>query len=136
MRATAIRKKPNPRREARGTLYAPILRQSERHLGFFLVRFPTNRSECRRRVHPGKRRRRWRQAEETGFPAAIVAPIRQRHLAEAFVIEDGEGIAIAYVYFRDDASRGGVSKRLSRAEAEEAGKMMAGAIGESLRRAP
>ena len=58
----------------------------------------------------------------------IAPPIRLRQLAEAFIIEYRNGIAVAYVYFDDDASRRRVNKRPSKAEAEEAAKIMAGAI--------
>jgi hypothetical protein len=59
---------------------------------------------------------------------AIVAPVRLRQLAEAFVIEDGDGTAVAYVYFEDDQNRRSLTKRLSKADAEEAAKTMAAAI--------
>ena len=59
---------------------------------------------------------------------AIVAPIRLRQLAEAFAIEDGDGTAIAYVYFEDDQTRRRQMNRLTKADAEEAAKIMAAAI--------
>jgi hypothetical protein len=61
---------------------------------------------------------------------AIVAPIRLRQLAEAFVIEDGDGTSIACVYFEDDQTRRRQMKRLTKADAEEAAKTMATAIRE------
>jgi hypothetical protein len=63
---------------------------------------------------------------------AIVAPIRLRQLAEAFVIEDGDGTSIACVYFEDDQTRRRQTKRLTKADAEEAAKIMAAAIREKI----
>jgi hypothetical protein len=63
---------------------------------------------------------------------AIVAPIRLRQLAEAFVIEDGDGIAIAYIYFEDDQTRRRQMNRLTKADAEEAAKIMAAALRASI----
>ncbi len=58
----------------------------------------------------------------------IVPPIRLRQLAEAFIIEDSDGIAIAYVYFEDDQVRRSLTKRLSKADAKDFAKTMAAAI--------
>ena len=62
----------------------------------------------------------------------IVPPIRVRQLAEAFVIEDGAGVALAFVYFDDDANRRDLTRRLTKTDAGEAAKIMAAAIRESL----
>ena len=58
----------------------------------------------------------------------LTPPIRLRQLDEAFVIEDGVGQAVAYVYFDDDDARRAVNKRLTKADALEAAKIMAAAI--------
>ena len=60
----------------------------------------------------------------------ISPPIRLRQIAEAFVIEDADGTAVAYVYFEDDQTRRGLTKRLTKADAEEAAKTMAAAMFE------
>ena len=49
-------------------------------------------------------------------------------ITEGVVIEDGDGTAIAYVYFEDDQNRRSLTKRLSRYNAEEAAKVMAAAL--------
>ena len=37
-------------------------------------------------------------------PAPYALPLRIRKAAEAFVVEDAGGVALAYVYFEDDPS--------------------------------
>jgi len=64
----------------------------------------------------------------------ITPPIRLRKFPEAFAIEDGAARIIAYVYFDDDASRRDLTKRLTKADAEEAAKIMAAALRERLGR--
>jgi K+/H+ antiporter YhaU regulatory subunit KhtT len=59
-------------------------------------------------------------------------PIRLRQLAEAFVIEDGDGTVVAYIYFEDDQNRRSQMKRLTKADAEEAAKIMAAALRASI----
>jgi hypothetical protein len=62
----------------------------------------------------------------------LTPPIRLRQLDEAFVIEDGAGQAVAYLYFDDDDARRRASKRLTKADALEAAKVIAAAIRENL----
>ena len=62
----------------------------------------------------------------------LTPPIQLRQLDEAFVILDGAGQAVAYIYFDDDNARRAVNKRLSKTDALEAAKVMAAAIRANL----
>jgi hypothetical protein len=59
---------------------------------------------------------------------AITPPIRLRQFAESFAIIDGAGVTVAYVYFDEAPERRAITKRLSKADAEDAAKTMAAAI--------
>jgi hypothetical protein len=62
----------------------------------------------------------------------ITPPIRLRQFAESFAIIDGAGVNVAYVYFDEAPERRTLTKRLSKAEAEEAAKTMAAAIRDAI----
>lgn len=59
---------------------------------------------------------------------SLSPPIRLRQLAEAFAIEDGAGVVVAYLYFDDDPNRRSLTKRLTKTEAEEVAKVLAAAL--------
>ena len=62
----------------------------------------------------------------------ITPPIRLRQFAESFAIIDGAGVNVAYVYFDEAPERRVLTKRLSKAEAEDAAKTMAAAIRDAI----
>ncbi|HEY8126229.1 MAG TPA: hypothetical protein VIF88_12525 [Methylocystis sp.] len=55
-------------------------------------------------------------------------PLRVRKAAEAFVVEDASGVALAYVYFEEDPSRRGLVNRLSGADAKAVAQTIARAL--------
>ncbi len=61
-------------------------------------------------------------------PAPYALPLRIRNAAEAFVVEDAGGVALAYVYFEEDPSRRGLSNRLSGADAKAVAQTIARAL--------
>lgn len=45
-------------------------------------------------------------------------PLRIRKSGESYIVEDANGVALAYVYFEDGPSRRGLVNRLSGADAK------------------
>lgn len=61
-------------------------------------------------------------------PAPYALPLRIRNAAEAFVVEDAGGVALAYVYFEEDPSRRGLLNWLSGADAKAVAQTIARAL--------
>lgn len=61
-------------------------------------------------------------------PPPYALPLRIRHAAESFVVEDANGVALAYVYFEEDPSRRGLVNRLSGADAKAVAQTIARAL--------
>jgi hypothetical protein len=61
-------------------------------------------------------------------PAPYALPLRICNAAEAFVVEDAGGVALAYVYFEEDPSRRGLLNRLSGADAKAVAQTIARAL--------
>ncbi|MGJ0454186.1 MAG: hypothetical protein ACR65T_13305 [Methylocystis sp.] len=66
-------------------------------------------------------------------PPPFALPLRIRKAAEAFVVEDAGGVALAYVYFEDDPSRRGLVNRLPGREAKAVAQTIARALTAALR---
>ncbi|HEY8124458.1 MAG TPA: hypothetical protein VIF88_03445 [Methylocystis sp.] len=61
-------------------------------------------------------------------PPPYALPLRIRHTAEAFVVEDAGGFALAYIHFEGDPSRRGLVNRLSGAGAKAVAQTIARAL--------
>lgn len=61
-------------------------------------------------------------------PPPYALPLRIRKAAESFVVEDANGVALAYVYFEEDPSRRGLVNRLSGAGAKAVAQTIAHAL--------
>ena len=55
-------------------------------------------------------------------------PLRIRKHDESFVVEDANGMALAYVYFEDEPTRRALVKRLSSADARAIAQAIARAL--------
>ena len=55
-------------------------------------------------------------------------PLRIRKAAESFVVEDANGVALAYVYFEADPGRRGLVNRLSCLDAKVVAQTIARAL--------
>jgi hypothetical protein len=51
-------------------------------------------------------------------PAPYALPLRIRKIGESYIVEDVNGIALAYVYFEDEPTRRALAKRLRRDDAK------------------
>jgi hypothetical protein len=56
------------------------------------------------------------------------SPIRIRKAAESFVVEDANGVVLAYVYFEDEPTRRALVNRLSGADAKAVAQTIARAL--------
>jgi hypothetical protein len=57
--------------------------------------------------------------------------LRVRKIGESYVVADINGVALAYVYFEDEATRRGLINRLSNVDAKAVAQMIARALTES-----
>lgn len=61
-------------------------------------------------------------------PSPYALPLRIRKAAQAFVVEDAGGGALAYVYFEEYPARRGLLNRLSGADAKAVAQTIARAL--------
>ena len=58
-------------------------------------------------------------------PVPYTLPLRIRRTGKSFVVEDANGVGLAYVYFEDDPSRRGLLSRLSCVDAKAVAQTIA-----------
>ncbi|QGM95460.1 hypothetical protein F7D13_16230 [Methylocystis rosea] len=87
-----------------------------------VVKRQLRRAETERRGARGNARRcrgGLYKIERALTPTPYALPLRIRKAAESFVVEDAGGLALVYVYFKEDPSRQRLVNRLSGADAKE-----------------